>query len=198
MRRRAKGEGRKKKEKKKLINGRKKPRRLTSRNGAKFASMMQLIFFFSSQPFDSDTVWKVEKRWRYLNFILAYYSFLFFLFSFTGKGRLKGTRIRYESSSLKNIFHFFCHSIFYFHFFFYYIGGTNLETWKVGEIKANDYSREDEKSSSTRWKKISILRCSPAGNLSLATLHPISNVDSYGKGRRPFDSTRDWSIFLTL
>lgn len=138
----------------------------------------------------------MEKRWRYLNFILAYYSFLFFLFSFTGKGRLKGTRIRYESSSLKNIFHFFCHSIFYFHFFFYYIGGTNLETWKVGEIKANDYSREDEKSSSTRWKKISILRCSPAGNLSLATLHPISNVDSYGKGRRPFDSTRDWSIFL--
>lgn len=53
-----------------------------------------------------------------------------------------------------------------------------METWKVGEIKANDYSRE-EKFSSTRWKKISILRCSPASNLSLATLHPISNVDSY-------------------
>lgn len=86
---------------------------------------MQLIFFFFA------TLWfrhrlKSGKRWRYLNFILAYYSFLFFLFSFTGKGRLKGTRIRYESSSLKNIFHFFCHSIFYFHFFFYYIGGNEL------------------------------------------------------------------------
>lgn len=79
MRRRAKGEGRKKKEKKKLINGRKKPRRLTSRNGAKFVSMMQLIFFFSSQPFDSDTVWKVENDGDILisssRIILSYFSY---------------------------------------------------------------------------------------------------------------------------
>lgn len=39
-----------------------------------------------------------------------------------------------------------------FFFFFLLSRRTNLETWKVEEIKANDYSR-DEKFSSTGWKR---------------------------------------------
>lgn len=42
-----------------------------------------------------------------------------------------------------------CH---FFFFFFLLSRRTNLESWKVGEIKANDYSR-DEKFSSTGWKR---------------------------------------------
>lgn len=100
---------------------------------------------------------------------------LFYFPYFLHRRGLKGTRIRYDSSSLKNTFSFFAIRYFMSFFIFLLLGER---TWKLGEIKANDYSRE-EKFSSTRWKKISILRCSPASNLSLATLHPISNVDSY-------------------
>lgn len=146
MRRRGRG-----KKRKKLINGRKKPRRLASRNGAKFASMMQLIFFFTTLWFRHRL--KSRERWRYFisffRIILSYFPY----FRSQERGGLKGTRIRHESSSLWNIFFFFC-SIFYATFFFFFLLSrrTNLETWKVEEIKANDYSR-DEKFSSTGWKR---------------------------------------------
>lgn len=72
MRRRGRG-----KKRKKLINGRKKPRRLASRNGAKFASMMQLIFFFTTLWFRHRL--KSGERWRYFislfRIILSYFPY---------------------------------------------------------------------------------------------------------------------------
>lgn len=90
--------------------------------------MMQLIFFFAT--FDSDTVRKVENDGDILisssRIILSYFPYFRLQ-----ERELKGTRIRYESSSSKNIFSFSV--IRYFMSLFFLLLGER--TWKLGKSK---------------------------------------------------------------
>lgn len=136
MRRRGRG-----KKRKKLINGRKKPRRLASRNGAKFASMMQLIFFFTTLWFRHRL--KSGERWRYF---ISFFRIILSYFPYFRPQERGGGGIKRDENSPRIFI------VVEYLFLLLLDILCNLETWKVEEIKANDYSR-DEKFSSTGWKR---------------------------------------------